>query len=74
MEAELVEAFAARHGVRVDWRIDSEATLFEALTKFELGIVAGGITQETPWAPELGLPRPYVRVARRTATGARLHR
>ncbi|MDQ3068273.1 MAG: transporter substrate-binding domain-containing protein [Acidobacteriota bacterium] len=59
-EADLIHAFAASLGARVEWHIDSEAGLFERLEHFELDVVVGGLTADSPWAPKLGFSRPYV--------------
>lgn len=59
-EAELVERFAASLGARAEWRQGSESELFEALERFELDIVIGGLTADNPAAPALGVTRPYV--------------
>lgn len=64
-EADVVAAFAQSLGARVDWRNGSEAQLFEALERFELDIVVGGLTADNPSAPTLGVTRPYVEVGKK---------
>ena len=59
-EADAVTAFAQTAGARVEWRRGSESELFEALERFELDIVVGGFTDDNPWAPKLGITRPYL--------------
>ena len=59
-EADAVTAFANAVGARVEWRRGSESELFEALEHFELDIVVGGFTDDNPWAPKLGMTRPYL--------------
>jgi ABC-type amino acid transport substrate-binding protein len=61
-EADVVKAFAASLGARVEWRHGSESQLFEALEKFEVDVAIGGFEQTNPWAPKLGTTRPYVEV------------
>jgi polar amino acid transport system substrate-binding protein len=61
-EADVVAAFAHSLGARVEWRNDSESRLFEALERFELDVVVGGLTADNPAAPKLGATRPYVEV------------
>ncbi len=64
-EADVVTAFAQSLGARVDWRNGSESQLFEALERFELDIVVGGLTADNPSAPTLGVTRPYVEVGKK---------
>lgn len=59
-EAEVVARFAGAAGARVEWRRGSESELFEALERFELDVVVGGLTADNPAGPALGLTRPYV--------------
>ncbi len=59
-EADVVTAFAQSLGARVEWHNGAESRLFEALEKFELDVVVGGMTDDNPWAPKLGVTRPYV--------------
>ena len=59
-EAEIVSRFADSLGARVEWRQGSESELFEALERFELDIVIGGLTADNPAGPALGLTRGYV--------------
>ena len=60
-EADAVAVFAQSLGARVEWRCGSESELFEALEKFELDIVVGGLTADNPSAPKLGMTRPYAK-------------
>lgn len=62
VEAELVERFAESLGATVDWIDGSEETLLSALEKRELDLVIGGLTQEDPWAAQVGFTRPYFEV------------
>lgn len=64
-EADIVNAFAGRLGVRVEWQRGSETQLFEALREFELDVAIGGFEQRNPWAAKLGVTRPYVERDRR---------
>lgn len=59
-EVNVVSAFAASLGARVEWRQGSESELFDALERFELDVVVGGLTADNPAGPSLGLTRPYV--------------
>ena len=64
-EADVVTAFAASLGARVEWRNGSESQLFEALETFDIDVAIGGFEQTNPWAPKLGTTRPYVEVDRK---------
>lgn len=59
-EADVVTAFASSLGARVEWTTAAESVLFEGLERFELDVVVGGIDEKNPWAPKLGLTRPYL--------------
>ena len=59
VEADLVRDLARDLGVRVDWQWGSEAELFEALSRYELDVVVGGITASTPWKSHVALTVPY---------------
>lgn len=59
-EAEIISRFAGSLGARVEWRQGSESELFEALERFELDVVIGGLTADNPAGPSLGLTRGYV--------------
>jgi polar amino acid transport system substrate-binding protein len=60
-EAELVEAFARSLGARVEWRWASQDEHMHALERFELDLVAAGLTQATPWRTRVALTRPWLR-------------
>lgn len=62
VEVDLLKAFAEKLGSHVDWTRGSESELFEALTRSELDVVAGGITASTPWAHKVALTHPYITV------------
>lgn len=59
-ETEVVSGLAESLGARVEWRQGSESELFEALERFELDVVIGGLTADNPAGPSLALTRPYV--------------
>jgi polar amino acid transport system substrate-binding protein len=58
-EVELVRRFAASLGASPDWCWGSEDRNLEALERFELDLLAGGLQASTPWAKKVGLTRPY---------------
>ncbi len=58
-EVDLVEGFAASVPARVEWRAGGEEELVAALERGELDIIAGGLTDQSPWADRVALTRPY---------------
>src|SRR5919199_148980 len=58
-EVELVRRFAAELGATPEWHWGGEQRHMEALERFELDLVVGGITKATPWAKYVGLTGPY---------------
>ncbi|MDO5535197.1 MAG: transporter substrate-binding domain-containing protein [Propionibacteriaceae bacterium] len=62
-EAELVRDFAASLGAEVEWRVGGEEELVSAMERGELDLVAGGLTEESPWSDRVALTRPYASTA-----------
>ena len=58
-EAELIRAFAATIDAEVEWRWGALDDHMEALARFELDVVAGGLTSRSPWKSEVGFTRPW---------------
>jgi polar amino acid transport system substrate-binding protein len=58
-EVELVQRFAETLDASVEWVDGSQESLLAALEKRELDLVVGGLTQDDPWAAQLGFTRPY---------------
>ena len=58
-ETDLVEAFAGSLGARVEWRVSGEEDLVEAMEEGELDVIAGGLTDKSPWSDRVALTRPY---------------
>lgn len=58
-EVELIRRFAHEISATPEWHWGSEQTHMEALKEFELDLVVGGITDQTPWYKEVGLTSPY---------------
>jgi len=58
-EVELARRFAARFGARPQWFWGGEQQHMEALRRFELDLVVGGLDDRTPRAKTVGLTRPY---------------
>jgi polar amino acid transport system substrate-binding protein len=58
-EVELVRRFATELGATPEWYWGGEEQHMEALERFELDLVVGGLTDKTPWSRMVGLTRPY---------------
>jgi polar amino acid transport system substrate-binding protein len=58
-EVRLVREFAASLGATPDWFWGGEQQHLEALERFELDMVVGGLDATAPWAKKIGLTRPY---------------
>ena len=58
-EAELVSNFAAELGVTVKWHWASAEENFEALSRYDLDMVVGGVTKSNPWHEHVGFSLPY---------------
>src|SRR3954469_1445497 len=59
VEAELIKNLAAELGAQVEWHWGGEQSHMEALERFELDLVIGGITSTTPWKKKIGLSHEY---------------
>lgn len=62
VEAETVRELAAELGARVVWTRGGETALLKALQRFQLDLVVGGITADSPWSDQIGLTRPFATV------------
>jgi polar amino acid transport system substrate-binding protein len=58
-EAQLIEDWAAALGARVEWRAGDLDELVQALHRREIDVLAAGLHQKTPYAPQLALTQPY---------------
>lgn len=58
-EAEAIRAFAETLDAEVSWTIGSEEALVRGLEDGELDLVAGGLTDQTPWVDKAGVTRGY---------------
>uniref|UniRef100_UPI00350E438C ABC transporter substrate-binding protein n=1 Tax=Microbacterium sp. 3J1 TaxID=861269 RepID=UPI00350E438C len=56
---DLVTGFADSLDAEVDWTIGSEETLVGMLERGDLDLVAGGMTDQTPWLDKAGVSRGY---------------
>jgi polar amino acid transport system substrate-binding protein len=60
VEVRLVEDFAAGIDAEVEWLDGGEEALMRALDLGRLDVVVGGLTEQSPWADQAALTRPYV--------------
>lgn len=58
-EVEALTAFADSLDADIDWTVGSEEALVRGLENGDLDVVAGGLTDETPWTERAGMTRPY---------------
>ncbi len=59
VEVELVERFAAELGSEIAWIRGGESELMRELERFELDLVIGGLTKDSPWSKRVGFSRVY---------------
>ena len=59
VEVELVRRFAGSLGAKPQWFWGGEQQHMEALRRFELDLVVGGLDDRTPWKKAVGITRPY---------------
>ncbi|WP_225310221.1 transporter substrate-binding domain-containing protein [Microbacterium testaceum] len=59
IEVEVLTEFARSLGAEVEWTVGSEESLVRGLEEGDLDVVAGGITEQTPWTNKAGITRPY---------------
>ncbi|MGH9459434.1 MAG: substrate-binding periplasmic protein, partial [Thermoanaerobaculia bacterium] len=60
VEPALVRELAGALGAEIDWVWGNSEEHLDALKRFELDLVIGGITQDTPWRHHVGFARPWV--------------
>lgn len=63
IEADLIRAFAKELDARVEWVAGSTHELLEGLRRWRLDLVIGGITEDSPWAQQVGFTRPIYETA-----------
>ena len=54
-EVELVRQFASEIGAKPEWTWGGEEKLLGALENYELDLVAGGLSDKTPWKNRIGM-------------------
>jgi ABC-type amino acid transport substrate-binding protein len=60
VEVALVQKLADELGAKPEWHWGGEQAHMEALEKFELDLLAGGITRKTEWRKKVGLTSAYL--------------
>lgn len=58
-EVDLIRNFASQLGTTADWHWGGEQEQLEALEHYQLDVVIGGLTDQTPWSKYVGLTSPY---------------
>jgi polar amino acid transport system substrate-binding protein len=58
-EVELARQFAREVGATPEWHWGGEQQHMEALEHYQLDLLIGGLTNETPWKKYVGLTSPY---------------
>ncbi|KTS02616.1 transporter substrate-binding domain-containing protein [Microbacterium testaceum] len=71
-EVDALTDFAASMDAEVDWTVGSEEALVRGLENGDLDVVAGGVTDETPWTERAGMTRPYGEVTLDDGSAAKL--
>ncbi|MDR6689913.1 ABC-type amino acid transport substrate-binding protein [Microbacterium sp. 1154] len=59
IEIDALTAFARSLDADVEWTVGSEESLVRGLGEGDLDVVAGGLTEKTPWTSKAGVTRPY---------------
>jgi ABC-type amino acid transport substrate-binding protein len=61
-EVDAIEAFAKSLDAQVSWTVGSEESLVRGLEEKRLDLVAGGMTDQTPWVAQAAVTRPYTEI------------
>jgi polar amino acid transport system substrate-binding protein len=70
VEVEIVKELAGERGAEIEWVRGNESELMQSAEAFELDLVIGGITEDSPWKDRVGMTRPYLEVTTRIAVPA----
>ena len=62
VEVEIVKELAEELGAEIEWVFGNESELMQAAEAFELDLVIGGITDDSPWQDRVGMTRPFLEV------------
>lgn len=58
-EIEILEEFARKNNLQIQYTIDSESNLIKKLENYEIHLIAGGFDKKTIWKKKAGLSAPY---------------
>jgi polar amino acid transport system substrate-binding protein len=61
LEANIIRSFAAHLGAQVKWEWKSQERQLEELHKYQLDMVAGGLSAKTPWKKSVAVTRPFLK-------------
>lgn len=64
IEPDIVRAFATTLGARVQWVVNGETPLLQALEKRQLDLVVGGVVTKSPWTKQVGTSLSYAQAGR----------
>lgn len=59
IEADLAREFAKQFNATPEWHFGGEQAHMEALERFQLDLVIGGITKKTAWKSKIGMSDTY---------------
>jgi len=71
-EVESLIGFARSLDADVQWTVGSEESLVRGLEEGQLDVVAGGLTDQTPWTNKAGMTRPYAEATRADGSTVKL--
>lgn len=58
-EVELIQAFAEEIDAEIEWTASGEEALITALETGDVDLMAGGLTDQSPWSSQAALTRSY---------------
>lgn len=58
-EVDLIEGFAQEINADIQWTVSGEEALITALEAGDVDLVAGGLTDQSPWSSQAALTRSY---------------
>lgn len=63
LEADVIRGFARRLGARIEWKWGAQEKQLDDLHHFQLDLVGGGLTADTPWKSKVAVTRPFAELA-----------
>ncbi|MFB9070139.1 transporter substrate-binding domain-containing protein [Citricoccus parietis] len=58
-EVDLIQAFAEEIDAEIEWTASGEESLITALKTGDVDLMAGGLTDQSPWSSQAALTRSY---------------